>query len=241
MTLVPTVQEIEYPETDGQPMGETDLHRNWMIRILDLLSYYYRDQRVYVSCDLLVYFEEGDPSRFIVPDVFVAIDSDPVERRVFKTWEEGKSPDVAFEVTSKSTRRHDMSFKPRVYAEIGVKEYFLYDPTSEYLLPPLKGFRLLGESYVEIEPDESGSLVCQELGLLLRLEAGRLVIRDRRTDEPLRTAAEAECLAREVDRRAREAAEARADAEAQARRAAEEEIHRLRDQLKRHESGPSAP
>lgn len=241
MTLVPATQEIEYPETDGQPMGETDLHRNWMIRIFDLLSYYYRDQRVYVSCDLLVYFEEGDPSRFIVPDVFVAMDSDPGERRVFKTWEEGKSPDVAFEVTSKSTRRHDISFKPRIFAEIGVKEYFLYDPTSEYLLPPLKGFRLEGESYVEIEPEESGSLECRKLGLLLRLEAGRLVICERRTGEPLRTAAGAERLAREADRRAREVAEARAEAEAQARRAAEEEVRRLREQLKRHGSGPSVP
>ena len=245
MTLVRTIQEIEYPDTDGQPMGETDLHRNWMIRIFDLLSYYYRDQRVYVGCDLLVYFEEGAPSRFIVPDIFIAAGCDPGDRRIFKTWEEGKSPDVAFEVTSKSTRRHDSSFKPHIYAEIGVKEYFLYDPTSEYLLPPLRGFRLTGESYVEMEPEESGSLVCQELGLLLCLEAGRLVIYDRRTDQPLRTEAESERRAREAEhrafeaeRRAREAAEARAEAEAQARRAAEQELQRLREQLK--ERGPSA-
>ncbi len=231
MTLVQTIQEIEYPDTDGQPMGETDLHRNWMIRIFDSLSYYYRDQRVYVGCNLLVYYEEGDPSRFIVPDIFIAADNDPGDRRVFKTWEEGKSPGVAFEVTSKSTRRHDASFKPRVYAEIGVKEYFLYDPTSEYLLPPLRGFRLVGDSYEEMQPEESGSLVCQELGLLLCLEAGRLAIYDRQTGEPLRTEAEAE-------RRAREAAEARAESEAQARRAAEQELQRLREQLK--ERGPSA-
>jgi hypothetical protein len=123
---------------------------------------------------------------------------------------------VAFEVTSKSTRQHDTSFKPRLYAEIGVKEYFLFDPTSEYLLPPLKGFRLAGNSYEEMEPEESGSLVCQELELLLRLEAGRLVIHDRRTDQPLRTEAEAERSARE---------------------AAEQELQRLREQLKRHEPG----
>ncbi len=220
MTLVPAIQEVEYPDTDGQPMGETDLHRNWMIRIFDLLRYYFRDQRAYVSCDLLVYFEEGDPSRFIVPDVFVATDIDPGERRVYKTWEERKSPDVAFEVTSKSTRRHDISFKPRIYAEIGVREYFLYDPTSEYLLPPLRGFRLVGESYVEIEPEESGSLECRELGLLLCLKAGKLAVHDQRTGQPLWTEAEAERSARE---------------------AAEQELQRLRKQLKRHESGPSAP
>ena len=64
----------EYPETDGQPMGETDLHRDWMIRILDMLRYRYRGRRVYVGCDLIVYFEEGEPSRYVVPDAFVALD-----------------------------------------------------------------------------------------------------------------------------------------------------------------------
>jgi len=230
MILAQTLEEIEYPETDGQPMGETDLHRKWMIRISDLLSYHYREQRVYVGCNVLVYYEEGDTSRYIVPDDFVATDTDPSDRRVFKTWEEGKSPDVAFEVTSKSTRRHDTSFKPHIYAEMGVKEYFLYDPTSEYLLPPLRGFRLVGESYVEIEPGESGSLECRELGLLLRLDAGRLVIYDSQTGQPLRTEAEAERLARE-------AAEARAEAEAQARQALEQELERLREELKRR--GPA--
>jgi len=248
MTLVPAIQDIEYPETDGQPTGETDLHRNWMIRVFDLLNYRYRDQHVYVGCDLLVYYEEGHPSRFIVPDVFVATDINPGERRVFKIWEEGTGPNAAFEVTSKSTRRHDTSFKPRVYAEIGVKEYFLYDPTSEYLLPPLKGFRLVGQSYVEIEPDESGSLVCRELDFSLRLEAGRLAIYDRRTGQPLRTETEAERSARkaehrafEAERRAREAAEARAEAEAKARQAAEQELQRLREQWNQQGAGPSAP
>jgi Uma2 family endonuclease len=239
MTLARTFEEIEYPATDGEPMGETDLHRKWMVRLWDLLSYHYRGRRVYVSGNLLVYYEAGDPSRYIVPDVFVATDIDPSARRVFEIWEEGKSPDVVFEVTSTSTQEDDMCHKPRLYAEIGVKEYFLYDPTSEYLWPPLQGFRLVDEGYEEFEPDESGALECQELGLLLRLEAGRLVIYDRQTGQPLRTEAEAERLAREAERQAlqaerqaREAAEARADAEAQARQAAEQELQRLREQLK---------
>ena len=37
-----TAFEVEYPETDGRPMGETDLHREWMQRIIDLLKYRYR-------------------------------------------------------------------------------------------------------------------------------------------------------------------------------------------------------
>jgi hypothetical protein len=175
-----------------------------------------------------------------VPDDFVVTDVDPGERRVFKIWEEGKAPDVAFEVTSKSTRRRDTSYKPRVFAKMGVKEYFLYDPTSEYLVPPLKGYRLVRRSYKQIAPDASGTLECRELGLLLRLEGRQLVIYDRQTGQRLQTEKEAERVAREAaqralqaERRAREAAEARAEAEAQARQATEQELLRLREQLKR--------
>ncbi len=35
MSLIQTVDQIEYPETDGQPMGETDLHIDWLIRLRD--------------------------------------------------------------------------------------------------------------------------------------------------------------------------------------------------------------
>jgi len=90
MSLVQTVDSlIEYPESDGKPMGETDLHRDWMVRILEILRYRYRQQRVYVASDLIVYYEEGDPTRSVVPDDFVVMDCDPGRRRTFKTWEEG--------------------------------------------------------------------------------------------------------------------------------------------------------
>ena len=99
------------------------------------------------------------------------------------------------------------------------------DPTSEYLTPPLQGFRLAGKRYTEIVPDDRGALECRELDLSLRVEEGRLSVYDQATGLPLRTESEAE-------REARQAAEARADAEAQAREAAEAELRRLREKLK---------
>ena len=50
MNLGPAVIEIEYPESDGKPRGETDLHRKWMNRICDLLSCRYRGQRHHWKC-----------------------------------------------------------------------------------------------------------------------------------------------------------------------------------------------
>jgi Uma2 family endonuclease len=226
MSLIETATNIEYPESDGLPMGETDLHRDWMIRLLDMLQYRYRGQRVYVASDLLVYYEEGEPTRYVVPDEFVVLDCDPGRRRTFKIWEEGRIPNVVIEVTSKGTRNEDTKHKPKRYADIGVQEYFLYDPTREYLTPPLRGFRLVGDQHVAIEPDPSGALECRQLGLVLRLDDGELVLHDSETGERLLTESEAEHRAREAEQRAREAAEARAEA-------AETELARLRELLKR--------
>src|SRR4051794_26361467 len=93
--------EIEYPETDGKPRGETDVHRMWMIRIYDLLKYRYRGQNVYIGSDLLLYYTEGNPAEYLVPDDFVVLDCDPGPRRTFQVWKEQRVPNVVFEVTSR--------------------------------------------------------------------------------------------------------------------------------------------
>jgi Uma2 family endonuclease len=183
---------IEYPESDGRPMGESDLHRDWMMRIFDILRYHYRGQRVYVASDLLVYYEEGNPRRFVVPDEFVVLDCEPGRRDVFKTWQEGKAPDFVLEVTSRSTRQKDSTFKPQIYQQIGVREYFLYDPTRDYLLPPLQGFRREGaDAMLPIPTNSDGSLTCETLGLQLMLDGLDLVLLDAYTGRPLPTEAEA--------------------------------------------------
>ena len=125
MNLIQTVdQVVEYPDSDGKPMGETDLHRDWMVRILEIMRYRYRGQRVYVASDLIVYYEDGDPTKSVVPDDFVVKECDPGRRRTFKIWEEGKAPDVVFEVTSRGSRREDATWKPQIYARLGILEYF---------------------------------------------------------------------------------------------------------------------
>jgi hypothetical protein len=186
-----TTLEVEYPERDGRPMGETDLHRDWMFRIIDLLKHRYRGQRVYVTGDLLLYYEEGDPSHFVVPDAMVVKDCEPGRRRVFKVWEEQRTPSAVFETTSRSTKREDSSYKPQLFEKLRIGEYFMYDPTAEYLRPPLQGYRLTAAGYEPIVADAGGRLLCQELGLWLCLEDGDLVMYDVQTGERQLTEAEA--------------------------------------------------
>jgi Uma2 family endonuclease len=244
MSTILTDTEIEYPESDGKPMGETDLHRYWMIRIYDILRWRYRQQRVYVGSDLLVYYTEGIPQHFVVPDDFVVLNSDPGPRRVFKVWEEGAAPNVVFEVTSRKTRQRDSHGKPGVYATIGVQELFLFDPTADYLQPPLQAYRFENSQPVRQEADENGMLRSDCLGLRLRLEHGRLDMFDAQTGERQlteaewqRAAAETFRAAADAERAAAEAIRAAAEAEHAARIAAEEEARRLRAEIERLRGG----
>ena len=222
--------EIVYPESDGKPMAETDVHRDGMVRLIELLKERYRGERVYVSGNLLIYYEEGNPKKSVSPDAFVVKDCEPGNRRIFKTWTEGRTPDAAFEMTSKKTRREDTVSKPLIYARLGVKEYFAYDPYGEYLKPSLVGFRLYAKKYRRIEPDSTGALTSQELGLLIRIEKNRLELYDRHTGQRLLTEAEA---ARET---AAEERKSRLEAQ-RARRAAEKEVERLRKLLEERGGG----
>jgi len=167
-----------------------------------LLSYRYRGQRVYIGSDLLVYFTEGVPRDFVVPDDFVVLDCEPGERRIFQTWKEQRVPNVVFEVTSRYTRRKDETFEPQTYAAIGVRELFLYDPTGDYLKPILQGYRLEEGRSTPIERNPDGALECRELGLLLKLDKRQLVMIDRECGEPLLTESEAGWAAQEAEQEA---------------------------------------
>ena len=253
MSIANSVEQLEYPESDGQPMGETDTHRRWMIRIDELLSYRLRDQRVYVGSNLLVYYLPGQPARFVVPDNFVVFDCDPSERRTFKIWEEKRVPDLVFEITSQSTSHEDLVKKPRIYEDMGVREYFLYDPTAGYLKPALQGFRLVEDRLILIEPS-GGELTCETLGVNLRLSGRDLLLVDSLTGDRLLTEAEAnreraederlradvekeradvERERADVERERADLESKRADAEQSARIGAEQRIHDLEVQLKR--------
>ena len=221
MSVAPSTSDIEYPESDGKPVGETDIHIDWIFRIRDMLRYRYRGRRVYVGSDMLVYYEEGAPRKFFVPDEFIVLDCEQYDRRTFKIWEEGRTPNVIIEVTSNSTRTKDLHTKPEIYRQLGIGEYFLYDPTAEYLDPALRGFRLQDGGYVPIEPSAGGWLACEQLDIELRLDARQLVMRDAATKQVLLTRADAEQMARE-------AAETKV-AELQA------EVQRLRNELKQRE------
>jgi Uma2 family endonuclease len=243
---------VDYPESDGKPMGETDDHVEEIFRLRELLKGFYAGQSVYLSANVLVFYKQGAPKKFVVPDVFVVKGIEPGNRKSYKIWVEGKPPSAIIEVTSRKTKKRDTVTKPALYRRLQVPEYFLFDLTRDYLDPPLQGYRMIGGRYKRIAADAEGSLLSDQLGLRLRAEGRHLTLDRSDTGQRLLTEAEARWAAEEalraeaqmrraVEEALRAEGEARR-AEAQARQAAEEarrtveaELARLRQQLRRRD------
>ena len=219
----PAAVPIRYPSSDGRPMAENDAQRNAIMYGIGALARHFRDRRdVYVSGDLLIYYEEGNPRLSIAPDIFVVFGVEKRERPNYKLWEEGCAPAFVLEVASPSTWRDDLGRKRSVYADLGVREYWRYDPSGEHLAARLQGERLTPSGYVG-QPaatalDGTLTLRSETLGLELRAAPGReMRFRDPATGDDLRSHDE-EAEGRLAEAAARRAAEARvAELEAQLR------------------------
>jgi Uma2 family endonuclease len=197
MTQATLKTPIFYPEPNGEPIAESDPARDYLVYGVEALKLYFQHRsNVYVSGNLWLSYQQGVPDAVVAPDVFVVFGVENRQRRSYKVWEEnGKTPDWVLEVTSRSTRHKDEQEKSQTYAQMGVTEYFQYDPTGDYLNPPLKGRRLVGNNYQAIAPNylEDGTLclTSQVLGLEMRLlPDGRLRFFNLQTGEYLRDYAE---------------------------------------------------
>lgn len=215
-------EELEYPDSDGEPMAESDFQLIPLIYAITALRIYFQDHPdVYVAGDMLLYFEQGNPKAVVAPDVFVVVGAPKRRRRSYMLWREPKAPDFILEITSASTAGQDLGIKKGLYAYLGVKEYFQFDPTADYLNPPLQGLRLEDGVYTPILPEPSSNgtlrLLSETLGLHLELHKDefRFVGPD---GQRLLSAEESEA-ARKAEAAARKLAEARiAQLEAKLRR-----------------------
>src|SRR5581483_3630558 len=108
---------IEYPESDGKPMAETDFHIQLIVDLRSTLREFFRAQeRVYVGSNMLLYYVEGDRTQNIAPDIFVVRGIAKHPRRVYKLWEEGRAPNVIIEISSQETKSIDTGWKKQLYA-----------------------------------------------------------------------------------------------------------------------------
>ena len=214
---------VEYPSSDGKPLAENDAQGEAIRYAIGALKIRYAHRPdVYVSGDLLIYYEEGNPRASAAPDTFVVFGVEDRPRPIYKLWEERQVPPFVLEVASPNTWREDEGPKAALYERLGVREYWQYDPTGEHLGSRLKGRRLVDGSY-EPQPvveslDGTRFLRSETLGLDLHVRGEEMYFFDPVSGERLLghaeehlARAEAEVRAGAAEAQAR-AAEARAEA-----------------------------
>jgi Uma2 family endonuclease len=256
-------ETVHYPETDGQPMAESDLHRDLMLDLIAAARYHVRAvPDVYVSGNLLVYYEEGNPRKSVAPDFFVVRGVRKGRRRIYKIWEEAKGPELVIELTSPSTHREDLGKKLALYEALRVQEYFIFDPWGIRFQPQLRGLRLERGVFTPVAATrrDDGMLILSSeiIGLELhgRGESVRWVDpsdgkpvpipeellqaaeEERQRAETERVRAETERVRADAERERADAERERAETERKRADAAESELARLREEIARLRTKP---
>ena len=239
--------DIFYEEPERVEDGmEQDLS---IQRISHLLFERYKDRSdVFCSGRVFISYDESNGNRRVGPDFFIAFDVDDDAIRAnlpnFWIWETGKVPDFALEVASPSTASNDLGRKRELYAELGVSEYWRFDPTGgERYGQPLAGERLVEGEYqpYELQVDDDGSVraYSELLDVEFHWDGHEFDVLDPETGRTIdkyeieregRLAAEAQA---DAEREARLDAQAQADAEREARLAAEAREREMLDEFNR--------
>ena len=153
-----TPPDLIYPVSDGEPLAETFDHLYVLLTTLMVLRHYLAGQQATVLANQYMYYVEGKPNARVAPDVMVIFNVAPGGRDNYKIWEEGEVPSVIFEMTSEGTQDRDRIFKKNLYEQLGVTEYWLYDPKGEWIPERLRGYRLRRDVYELIEDGRSDPL-----------------------------------------------------------------------------------
>ena len=221
---------IEYPESDDEPMTDKDLNRFAMEDTEFVLREHFRRwPDVYVSANLFIYYTEGDAQDRVAPDVFVIKGIGGQPREKILLWEEKIPPQVVFEFVSRTSRVRDRGSKLGLYAALGVKEYYVFDPTGEWMSPQLRSFRLAGDLFQELVSPTG--IFSPELGLEMVVVGQELRFRRPGREKFLPTA-RVQARRAEKERRRAEKEALRADQEAQR---AEQEAQRAEQEAQRAE------
>ena len=223
----PEIDFSTFPGRDGKPMADTERNQREMFNTMFALRQPLEPLGHHVGGNLIIYYNPANGLDHLSPDVFVALDRDAGLRESWKTWLEGKFPEVVVEIASPSTEQRDIGEKLRRYGALGAREYYIHDPARR-LQPAFRGYRAAGGVLLPVPNPSGRSIRSEVLGLELRVVDGWLRVIDPASGEPYPTPEEVQDLQRTAERARRKAeqaqfrAEARATDEETARRKAEQ-------------------
>ena len=219
---LPTVA-VEYPSSDGRMIAELPLHGDAILYALATLRIWFaRRHRVQAGASMFLYYQEGDNTKRVTLDLFVARGLDCLPP-CYKLWEAGRAPSFVLEVAAPSTEERDRGENQALYASIGVEEYWRFHPTGSLegarrAGTRLEGGTLQGLGYEPLATGPDGSVRSKVLGLDVRVDErpGRshlLRFRDPKTGKDLLTFEESEHGRLEAERWRREAEHQQYEAE----------------------------
>jgi len=112
--------EVYYPETGGKPVAEIDIHTALLFELRAIPKEFFASTPdIYAAGNMLFYYVAGDPKKRVAQDIFVVRGVPNHLRRTYKVWEEGKAPDIVFEISSRGTWGDDLQRKWKLYARLG--------------------------------------------------------------------------------------------------------------------------
>jgi Uma2 family endonuclease len=204
--------EITYPTSDGEPLAETQEHIWVILTTLSILSQYLTGKQAVVFANQFFYYIEKKPMARVAPDVMVVFDIPVKLYGNYKLWQGQQTPAIIFEMTSAGTKETDWNFKKTLYEQLGVKEYWMFDPYGDWIAEQLRGYRLNDEGLYRPITDN-----CSEV-LQLRLQAEGYLIGFYRLDnnQKLLTPDELLLASQEANKQAQEANKQAQEAEQRA-------------------------
>ena len=173
--------EIDYNSlcfdpNEPDPLPDGMIQNPLLFEVLTILTTRFDSNRrpdVFIDSNTFICYDRRNLNVRVAPDVYVAIGVDARairRRRIYLPWEAGKPPDFALEVASETTSRHDVTRKRSIYAEIGIPEYWRFDPTGGELYgAPLVGEQLVEGAYQPFDLTTEPDGVLKGYSPLLRL------------------------------------------------------------------------
>ena len=200
-----TQVESEYIEMESM------LHYLQLALLVSCLDWLWRDRTDYfIGANLTIYFSRQQLRNrdFRGPDFFLVRNTSKRPRKSWVVWEEeGKHPDLIIELLSNSTAETDKTTKKSLYQDqFRTQEYFWFSPDDL----ELTGFKLIGQEYQVIIPNQQGLLASEVLGLFLGIYQEKLRYFTSEGDlvpTPKEAALQAENRANEAENRAKRLAE----------------------------------
>lgn len=150
---------LEYNPDEPEPMPEAMEQEPVVAEIIGIMHSRFTDfmsrPDVFLSSNTILCYDPTNLNVRRQPDIYLAfgVDQGAIRRRrIYLPWEAGKPPDLALEVGSESTGSEDTIVKHRVYATVGIGEYWRFDPSGgEHHGEPMSGWVLRDGAYNPVE------------------------------------------------------------------------------------------